>query len=151
VTTVLSGVGISNGLAWSPDGSIAYYVDTLTQRIDAFDYDAVTGLRGRRPVASVDEVNGSPDGLTVDVEGYIWVALWGGSAVRRYAPDGRLDGVVELPVSQVTAATFGGPDLSTLYVTTSRLGVDPTAQPEAGAVFAAHVGVGGTPVLAYAG
>lgn len=151
VTSVLDKVTISNGLAWSPDRATAYFVDTPTQRIDAFDYDPRTGLTCRRTVVHIDAEVGAPDGLTVDAEGCLWVALWGGSAVRRYAPDGRLDGVVELPVTQVTACTFGGPGLNELYITTSRLGIDPAAQPEAGALFRADVGVRGIPVLEYGG
>ncbi|MPZ97481.1 MAG: SMP-30/gluconolactonase/LRE family protein [Propionibacteriales bacterium] len=151
VTTVLTGVGVSNGLAWSADGTTAYYVDTATQCVDAFDYDQVAGLTARRTLVRVDDADGAPDGLTVDADGHLWVALWGGSAVRRYAPSGRLDGVVELPVSQVTACTFGGPGLAVLYVTTSRQGIDPATQPASGALFRADVGVGGLPVLTYGG
>src|SRR5690349_22790193 len=84
-----------------------------------------------------------PDGLTVDREGGIWVALWGGSAVRRYGPDGNVDEVLELPVTQVTACTFGGPALDELYITTSRLEVPEGEQPEAGSVFRARPGVSG--------
>ncbi|MGW4028845.1 SMP-30/gluconolactonase/LRE family protein [Streptomyces sp. NPDC004838] len=148
---VLTGVTISNGLVWSPDGSTAYYADTATGRVDAFDYDPAAGLTGRRTAVRVPADAGLPDGLTVDAEGCLWVALWGGSAVHRYTPEGRLDGVVELPVTQVTACAFGGPDLDRLYITTSRMGVDPLHQPEAGALFRADVGVRGVPVLPYRG
>ncbi|MBO0864382.1 MAG: SMP-30/gluconolactonase/LRE family protein [Mycobacterium sp.] len=151
VTTVLEGASISNGLAWSPDGGTAYYVDTHTYRIDAFDYTAQSGLSGRRTVVRIEDGAGGPDGLTVDAEGYVWVALWGGSAVRRYTPDGRLDGIVELPVSQVTACTFGGTNLDQLFVTTSQQQIEPGSQPAAGALFSANVGVRGVPVLAYGG
>jgi sugar lactone lactonase YvrE len=89
--------------------------------------------------------------MTVDADGYLWVAMWGGSAVRRYTPDGQLDGVLELPVSQVTACTFGGPDLTELYITTSRHGVPDGEQPEAGSVYVARPGVRGLPVQPYAG
>jgi sugar lactone lactonase YvrE len=147
--TVLTGVTVSNGLGWSPDGGTAYYVDTPTRRVDAFDYSARDGLTGRRPV--VDEVPGRPDGLTVDAEGCLWVALFGGGAVLRYRPDGRLDDRIELPATQVTACALGGPGLRTLYVTTSKDGIDPAAQPLAGAVFAAEVDVPGLPVLPFAG
>ncbi|HEY3688547.1 MAG TPA: SMP-30/gluconolactonase/LRE family protein [Streptosporangiaceae bacterium] len=147
--TVLTGVTVSNGLGWSPDGGTAYYVDTPTRRIDAFDYSARDGLTGRRPL--VAEVPGRPDGLTVDAEGYLWVALFGGGAVLRYRHDGRLDDRIELPVTQVTACALGGPGLRTLYVTTSKDGIDPAAQPLAGAAFAAQVDVPGLPVLPYAG
>ena len=151
VDVVVSGVTISNGLAWSPDGGTAYYVDTPTQRIDAFDYEQGRGLSGRRAVVEVSSEDGSPDGLTIDSEGCLWVALWGGGAVRRYTPDGRLDAVVPLPVSQVTACTFGGAGLDQLYITTSRDGLATGDQPEAGALFRLTPGVRGLPTLPYAG
>ncbi|MBB5140543.1 sugar lactone lactonase YvrE [Thermocatellispora tengchongensis] len=150
VDTVLEGVTISNGLAWSPDGATAYYVDTPTGRVDAFDHDPEAGLSGRRPAVIVDERYGSPDGLTVDAEGFLWVALWGGGAVHRYTPDGRLDGRIELPAAQVTACAFGGDDLGDLYVTTSRFGMD-EPEPGAGALFRVRPGVFGLPTAAYAG
>lgn len=144
---VLTGVTVSNGFAFSPDGGTAYYVDTPTGGIDAFDYDRERGLTGRRRVVTVDPP-GVPDGLTVDAEGYLWVALWGGSAVRRYSPAGALDGVLELPVSQVTACAFGGPALDRLYLTTSRLGIT-WRQPDAGALFTTVPGVRGLPTLPF--
>ncbi|MFI6032475.1 SMP-30/gluconolactonase/LRE family protein [Amycolatopsis magusensis] len=147
VERVLADVTISNGFAFSPDGTTAYYVDTPTHRIDAFDYGP-GGLTGRRVFAQV-EPPGEPDGLTVDAEGGVWVALWGGSAVRRYDRDGVLDAVVELPVTQVTACTFGGPGLTRLYATTSQQDAAPDHR--AGAVFAVDPGVAGLPALTFAG
>ncbi|MFF0450014.1 SMP-30/gluconolactonase/LRE family protein [Streptomyces sp. NPDC004609] len=141
VTRVLTGVTISNGLAWSPD--------TATGRVDAFDYDTERGLTARRTAVRIPDAAGLPDGLAVDAEGHLWVALWGGSAVHRYTPQGRLDAVVELPATQVTACAFGGPDLDRLYITTSRMGLDPAAEPLAGALFRADVGVPGLPAGAY--
>ena len=149
VQSVLSGATISNGLAWSPDGSLAYYVDTPTRRVDVLDYDRDGGLRDRRTLVEIEEGAGLPDGLTVDAEGCVWVALYGGSAVRRFRPDGVLDGVVEVPVSQVTACTFGGERLDQLFVTTTRENNAPEAA--AGSVFGAAVGVVGLPALAFAG
>ncbi|WP_199432354.1 SMP-30/gluconolactonase/LRE family protein [Qaidamihabitans albus] len=147
---VLSGVTVSNGFAFSPDGGTAYYVDTPTGGIDAFDYDHDRGLTGRRRLVDVASP-GQPDGLTVDEEGHLWIALWGGSAVHRYRTSGALDAVVELPVSQVTACAFGGAELDRLYVTTSRQGADLGAQPTAGALFAAVPGVRGLPPLPFSG
>ncbi len=92
---------------------------------------------------------GGPDGLTVDADGRIWVALWGGSAVHCYTPDGSLVEVLDVPASHVTACTFGGPGLATLYITTSQVDTDRTVEPLAGAVFQADVGVRGLPVLPY--
>jgi sugar lactone lactonase YvrE len=149
VQVVLPELTISNGLEWSPDGSLAYYVDTPTGRVDVFDYDAERGLTGRRPFAR--PTPGHPDGLTVDAEGGVWVALFDGGAVHRYTPGGVLDGVVELPTPQVTACTLGGPDLDRLYVTTSAENLEPGTDPLAGSLFAADVGVRGRPVREFAG
>ncbi|GHJ37838.1 SMP-30/gluconolactonase/LRE family protein [Streptomyces sp. TS71-3] len=126
-TTVLDAVTVSNGTGWSPDGRLMYYVDTPTRRIDVFDFDVAAGggeqVSGRREFAAVEKGAGFPDGLTVDADGCVWVALWDGSAVRRYTPSGKLDRVVELPVRRPTAPAFGGPDLTDLYITTARTGL----------------------------
>jgi sugar lactone lactonase YvrE len=134
VTTVLDDVTVSNGTGFSPDGRLMYYVDTPTRRIDVFDVSA-DGQRvsGRRELAVVEEGAGGPDGLTVDADGCVWVALWGGSAVRRYTPSGALDRVVTLPVPLTTACAFGGPGLRDLYVTTARVGQE-RPHPLAGSV-----------------
>jgi sugar lactone lactonase YvrE len=150
VHTALEGVTVSNGLDWSPDGSLAYYDDTATHRIDVFDYDRDTGVTGRRPFVRLPE-DGNPDGLTVDAEGGVWVALFGGGAVHRYTPAGVLDVVIEVPTPQVTACTFGGPRLDQLFVTTSREGMGPDDDPLAGSLFRADVGVPGRPVREFAG
>jgi sugar lactone lactonase YvrE len=148
VRAVFTGVTISNGLEWTPDGSLAYYADTGTHRVDVFDYDLDGGLTGRRPfVTFPDDAN--PDGLTVDAEGGVWVALFGGGAVHRYDADGRLDAVVELPTAQVTACTLGGARLDQLFVTTSAEGLDD--DPVAGSLFRVDAGVRGRPVREFAG
>ena len=149
VCVVLGDVTISNGLDWSPDGTLAYYNDTDTFRVDVFDYDLDAGLTGRRPFAETG--SGRPDGLTVDADGGVWVALANGGSVRRYTPEGVLDEVVELPVTKVTACTFGGSGLDELFVTTSREGLDADAEPEAGSLFRAVPGVRGLPVREFAG
>jgi sugar lactone lactonase YvrE len=149
VRVVVEGVTISNGLEWSPDGTLAYYNDTDTFRVDVFDYDREAGLTGRRPFAETGLAR--PDGLTVDAEGGVWVALSNGGAVRRYTPEGALDEVVELPVTKVTACTFGGPKLDELFITTSREGLEPGDEPPAGSLFRAAVGVEGLPVREFAG
>jgi sugar lactone lactonase YvrE len=148
---VFGGSTISNGLAWSPDGSIAYYIDTPTRRVDMFDYAKDSGLTQRRTFVEITDTAGSPDGMTVDAQGHVWVALYGGAAVRRYRPDGILDGVVELPVTNVTACTFAGPDLDELVITTSREGVPAGTQHESGSLFRSRPGVAGQPVLEFAG
>ena len=151
VHPVMDKVTISNGFDFSPEGGTAYYVDTPQQSIDVFDYSPGTGLANRRRWVEVPYGTGRPDGLTVDAEGGVWLALMEGGAVHRYAPSGALDAVIELPVSQVTACAFGGPGLGTLYVTTSQIGADTGAQPASGALFAVHPGVRGRPALTFAG
>ncbi|MQY32762.1 6-deoxy-6-sulfogluconolactonase [Streptomyces sp. RB17] len=120
--TVLSDVTVSNGTGWSPDGRLMYYIDTPTRRIDVFDHDAGR-VRGRRPFVEIEEGAGFPDGLTVDADGCVWVALWDGGAVRRYTPGGVLDRVIPLPAPRTTACAFGGAGLTDLYVTTARTGL----------------------------
>lgn len=152
ISVILTGVTISNGIAWSADGQRMFYIDTPTQRVDVFDYDPAAGLlSGRRPVVHIDPSQGAPDGMALDAEGGIWVALFNGHAVHRYREDGTLDEVIDLPVSQVTSCAFGGPDLDQLYITTSRENLPPGEQPQAGAVFHAAPGVRGLPVGTFAG
>ncbi|MGD6751898.1 SMP-30/gluconolactonase/LRE family protein [Streptomyces sp. BH105] len=123
VAEVLDDVTISNGTGWSPDGTRMYYVDTPTGRIDVFDVDGER-IANRRELAAIEGGAGSPDGLTVDADGCVWVALWDGAAVRRYTPEGKLDRVLPLPVSRPTACAFGGADLRDLYVSTARVGLE---------------------------
>ncbi|WP_281155996.1 SMP-30/gluconolactonase/LRE family protein [Streptomyces sp. HYC2] len=119
---VLPAVAVSNGTGWSPDGRLMYYVDSPTRRVDVFDFDG-RRITGRRQLAQVEEGAGFPDGLTVDADGCVWVALWDGAAIRRYTPAGTLDRVLDLPVSRPTACAFAGPGLTDLYVTTARTGL----------------------------
>jgi sugar lactone lactonase YvrE len=151
VTELFGDVGLSNGLDWADDQNLFYYSDTNIGRVDVFDTDPDTGaLSGRRPFVTVPE----PDGLTLDAEGCVWLALWGSDELRRYTPDGRLDTVVRLPAWQVTSATFGGLDLGTLFITTAREGLTPAEQaeqPHAGDIFACAPGVTGRPPFLFAG
>ena len=152
VRVVLENVTVSNGLEWSPDGSRAYYNDTAIYQISVFDYDTDAGLTNRRVFVDLSDEEKRPDGLTVDEQGGVWVALSNGSAVRRYTPSGVLDEVVELPAKKVTACTFGGPQLDQLFITTSREGLEPGSDPLAGSLFRAYdVGVSGQPVREFAG
>lgn len=151
VDVAIGFVTVSNGLAWTADGATAYYVDSLTYRIDRFDWNSTQGLHNRRPFVSIAPQDGAPDGLTVDAGGQVWVALFNGRAVRGYDSDGDLVEVVELPVPKVTACTFGGPALDQLFITTSRLGDEGESHPAAGALFVADVGTRGLPVLDYGG
>jgi len=151
---MLDGVTISNGLAWSLDGRKMYYIDSPTGRIDAFSFSPGTGeISGRRPAITIPAALGVPDGMTIDAEGGLWVALWGGGAVHRYL-DGRLAQVISLPVSQPTSCTFGGEELDELFVTSAREGLSldqREAQPLAGAVFRVRPGVHGLPAATFAG
>lgn len=142
VVCVLDGLTVSNGLAWTLDGDRAYYNDTATHRVDVFDY--VSGeLCNRRPCVDLSAEDASPDGLTLDSEDGIWVALNGQGQVRRYTSSGELTATIDVPARQVTACTLGGPNLDELYITTSREGLEPGDDPLAGALFRAHVDVAG--------
>jgi sugar lactone lactonase YvrE len=148
-------VTISNGLDWSLDGRTMYFIDTPTRRVDAFTFDPEGGvISARRPAFAIRDGAGSPDGMTLDAEGYLWVALWDGWAVERYAPDGRLDRRVEVPAAQASSCTFGGPDLDLLFITSARKGFPPGGRPEqplAGGVFACRPGPRGRPAFRFAG
>jgi len=150
VHVVLDGITVSNGLEWSPDGSHAYYNDTATHRISVFDYDPESGLTGRRTFTEIPD-GGRPDGLTVDSGGGVWTAISNQGAVHRYAPDGRLEEVVEVPARKVTACTFGGTQLTELFITTSREGVPDGEDPLAGSLFRASPQVAGRPAREFAG
>ena len=136
LTPVVSGATVSNGLGWSPDGSQMYYADSPTNRVDVFDYDQATGeAHDRRVFADLSDVAGVPDGLTVDLDGYVWVAMWDGGALRRFAPSGEPDAVVPVPVARPTSVAFGGNGMAELFVTTASQGLTPAqreAQPLAG-------------------
>jgi sugar lactone lactonase YvrE len=151
VQIVLREVTVSNGIGWSPDGGTAYYIDTPTMRVDAFDHDPDRGMSGRRPLVRFDPADGVPDGLAVDADGHLWVAMHRGGTIHRYRPDGTFDGLVEVPVRNVTACTFGGPRLDQLFITTSRRGMGEDAEAAAGALFRADVGVTGLPAATFAG
>ena len=129
-----------------------FYIDTPTQRVDAFSYALETGeITDRRPVVQIPANLGSPDGMTIDAEGGLWVALWGGSAVHRYV-DGRLDRVIALPVSQPTSCAFGGPDLDQLFVTSAWKGLSAerrATEPLAGSLFRLRPGVRGVLPFAF--
>lgn len=145
------GATIANGLGFSPDGSRGYWIDTPTGRVTVFDYDAEAGLVEPRTFVEIPAEQGHPDGLTVDAEGGVWVAMHRGGAVRRFGQDGRLSEVVEVPVSKVTACTFGGEDLGTLFITTSRENLPDDVELASGSVYAAEVGVKGLEPLAFTG
>ena len=136
---VFGDVGIPNSIAFGPDGDVFYFADTMARAIHRYDLDTLTGALGARREFAVTEPGVGPDGSTVDAEGYLWNAQWNGWRVVRYAPDGRVDRVVKVPVQYPTSCAFGGADLATLYVTSARGGLTADAlraQPCAGGLFA---------------
>ncbi|MFE3058237.1 SMP-30/gluconolactonase/LRE family protein [Nocardia sp. NPDC059239] len=148
LVTLRTGVTISNGLGWSPDGRTLYYADSPTHRVDVFDYDLDTGtLSGGRPFAHFPD--GEPDGLTVDAEGNVWIAVWGAGQVRAFDPSGNLHTTVEVGPSQVSSCAFAGPDLDVLVITTAAEG-GAAREPGAGRLFACVPGVIGLPSTPFA-
>lgn len=150
LTTLKSGISIPNATCFSPDGRIAYWTDTPTRQIMQCPTDPATGLpTGEWTLfADVSNHRGYPDGAVVDSEGYLWNARWGGACVVRHAPDGSIDRIIEVPVSQVTCPAFGGPDLKTLFITTAAKNLSPeqlAAEKVAGGLFAIEVDVAGLP------
>ena len=126
---ILADLSIPNGLDWTADGRQLLFIDTPTRRVDRFDIGP-TGrtISGRRTAVEIAAGPGWPDGMTIDADGFLWVCLWDGWAVERYAPDGRLDRRVELPAAQVTSCAFGGRDLDELFITTGQEGFPPGGQ-----------------------
>lgn len=158
VTRKLGRISISNGIVWSADARTMYFIDTVKNDVRAFDYDLETGAIANERVTVRNDGDGHFDGMTIDAEGMVWIALFGGGAVKRYDPQtGEHLATIELPVSCVTSCAFGGPDLDQLYVTSGsyRLTAAELAeQPLAGSLFRAVpgvVGVRGVPAFEYAG
>jgi sugar lactone lactonase YvrE len=137
-------IGISNTLAWSPDRTRFYFADTLANTIFAYDYDEASGsISGETPFFSGFE-RGLPDGSTVDSEGFLWNCRYGGKCIVRIAPEGSIDSIIEMPVTNITSCTFGGRDYKTLYVTTASAGAPP-ADRLAGGLFTISSDVAGQP------
>lgn len=151
---VESGIAIGNGIAWSPAGDVFYFTDTPERLIRAYDFDRGSGLIARRrDLAAVDGEGAMPDGAAVDEEGFLWSAQWDGARVVRYAPDGRVDRIVPIPASRPTSVCFGGPDMTTLFVTSACCELTQAQlrrEACAGAVFAIETGIRGTPVASFA-
>ncbi len=151
---VISGVTVSNGLGWSPDEKVMYYIDTPTHQVMAYDFDASTGeLAHPRVVITVPAEMGMPDGMTVDSQGKLWVCLWGGSRVTRWDPlDGQLMDEIFLPAPNVTSCVFAGNSLDELYITTARSGLTAdtlTQFPHTGGVFRVKTRYPGLPTHAF--
>ena len=144
---MLSGLTISNGLDWNLDATRLYHIDSTAQRVDAIDFDVDRGVLGaRRPLIRIDPSDGLPDGLAVDADGGIWIALFGGRALRRHRADGSLDAEIRLPVTNPTSVAFGGPELRELFVTSARHRLTPAqlaAEPLAGSLLRLRPGVAG--------
>jgi sugar lactone lactonase YvrE len=149
VTCHLSGVTTSNGIDWSADQRRMYYVDTGHPRIDVFDFDVDAGtIANRRSFVTIDPAEGKPDGLVVDAEDHVWLALWRGGRVIRFAPDGTRVATIDLPSPLTTKPAFGGEDLRDLYVTSAResLSAEELATwPDAGGLFRLRLTVAGRP------
>lgn len=154
VHKVFGEIGISNFFVWSLENDIFYFADTLDRTIYRFDYDHDSGaVSNRRKIVETADA-GAPDGGTIDEEGYLWNAQWDGWRLARYAPDGTVDRIVELPVQKPTSCMFGGPYLGTLYVTSAIWDLTPEQlanQPHAGGLLAVDVGVRGVPEPRFAG
>lgn len=153
VDVVLRGVTISNGLAWSPDGGRLYYIDTPTQRVDRFGVNADGRLSDRATVVTIENGAGFPDGMCIDSDGCLWVALWAGSAVHRYSPDGELLAVVDVDAPQVSSCCLGGTTGTTLFITTSQenmTAAERDAHPQSGKIFSVEVDTPGKPAAAFA-
>lgn len=147
------GYGVANGPAFQDDGTL-FHTDSAARTIYAFDLDEDGGVSNKRLHIKFTEDDGFPDGMTVDAEGYLWVAHYGKGRVSRFAPDGRVDGVIEVPAKQTTSVVFGGARLDVLYITSATQNLDEEslrAQPLAGGFFEARVGVTGRPTAEFAG
>jgi sugar lactone lactonase YvrE len=148
LTTLDEDLTLSNGLAWSPDGRSLYSVDTVSRTVWVRDYDVETGATGdRKELLRIDD--GYPDGLCVDAEGNLWIAIWTGGEVRCFSPAGELLATVEVAAPSTTSVAFAGPDLDLLLITSSTR--DSEGFPNAGKLFSCRVGVAGQPVAAWAG
>jgi sugar lactone lactonase YvrE len=152
IVELLSPVSISNGVQWSSDGGRAFYIDSPTRRVDVFDVDAATGLWANKRQHICIEDAGIPDGMTIDEEDGLWIALWGSGVVHHYDATGRLVEQIKIAgVTQVSSCAFGGPTKDILYITTSRLGLADGLEPDAGAVFAIRVASRGAAQSEFAG
>jgi len=152
----LGEVTISNGIVWTRDARTMYYIDSPTCRVDAFDFDPDTGaISNQRAAISIPQELGWPDGMAIDEEDNVWIAMWAGSAVTRWDPrTGKQIGAIEVPASQVTSCAFGGPNLDELYITCARHDLSEEQlrkEPHAGGLFKAQPGVRGQPASAFKG
>lgn len=143
---ILGGITLSNGLAFTDDRSIAYYTDSMTKRIDRLRFEGPLVRPHREPLVEI-EAEGFPDGLCLDSQGAIWVAIWGAGEVHRYMSNGELSEIVQVNAPNPTSCQFGNQDLATLFISTSRLETDIEKYPEAGALHAVSPGITGLPTM----
>ena len=149
-----SGYICANGPTFSPDGKKVYHTDSLRNDVYQFDINADGTLANKQLFAHFEEKEGSPDGMTTDADGYLWIALWGGWGVVRFSPDGKRDRFIPLPVSQVTSCCFAGDKLDRLFVTSAKIGLTPeqlAKEPHAGSFFEVDPDVTGLPTATFAG
>jgi sugar lactone lactonase YvrE len=155
VSRMVSEVTLSNGMDWSLDNRLMYYIDSVSQQVDVFDFDLAAGVAsGRRTLIDIPKADGLPDGMTVDSEGGLWVAFHDAGVIRRYTAAGQLDRMVHLPTKRVTSVAFGGRDYADLYITSASLGMTEEqlrVEPLAGALFRCRPGVRGRPSFGFAG
>jgi sugar lactone lactonase YvrE len=155
VHTMETGIGISNGIGWSPDNRLMYFTDSPLHMIYVYDFDASTGtIENRRPFVHTPDEKGFPDGLAVDSEGFIWSACWGGGKIKRYDPDGKVERTIRLPVQYPTSCAFGGESLDELYITSDSRAVSEekrAQQPFAGDLFRLQAGIKGLEQPKFAG
>jgi sugar lactone lactonase YvrE len=154
ITKLLSGVTISNGMTWSPDGKTFYYIDTPTREVKAFDYDLDTGaIANQRVAVTIPESLGWPDGMTSDTQGNLWIAMWGGAQVTKWNPNtGKLLEQIPMPVIQPSSCAFGGRNMNELFITSARKGLDEAAlkqYPLSGGVFRLETNVEGMPLFEF--
>lgn len=150
-----TGISVSNGIGWSPDNTIMYFTDSPQRVIYAYDFDAATGtITNRRIFARLQDSNAVPDGLTIDSAGYIWSACWDGAKIVRYAPDGQVERVIQVPALRTTSCVFGGSELNELYITSAWNGLDEATlerYPFSGDIFKLSTNVKGLEKFAFAG
>ena len=141
------GVTVSNGMGWSPDNSLFYYIDSPTREVSVYDFDLSTGsINNKRRFISFSEEDGFPDGMTIDNEGRLWIAFWGGSKIMCVNPDSKaIEEVVSFPVSKITSCAFGGEKMDKLFITSAKVQVNEKNEPMAGKTFVVSLGVQGLP------
>lgn len=141
------GVTVSNGMGWSPDHYLFYYIDSPTREVSVYDFDLPTGsIKNKRTFISFSEEDGFPDGMTIDADGRLWVAFWGGSKIMCIdAQSKRVEEVIQFPVSKITSCAFGGEQMDQLFVTSAKVQVSEVDEPMAGKTFVIELGITGIP------